>query len=61
MSAIITKTQRDRHVLQQYINRICEHTSQHVSRIVMYCITIMERMGKHTSQQYMERMFYHAS
>eukprot|EP00957_Ditylum_brightwellii_P180499 13749546-Ditylum_brightwellii.AAC.1 len=50
-----------KHISQQYMDRMCSHTSQHVSQIFMFCITIMEKMVKHTSQHNMERMSEHAS
>eukprot|EP00957_Ditylum_brightwellii_P130081 9921734-Ditylum_brightwellii.AAC.1 len=54
-------TLRGRHISKQYMERICYHTSQHVTQIVMLCINSLEGMVKHTSQQYMERMCYHTS
>eukprot|EP00957_Ditylum_brightwellii_P192669 14670651-Ditylum_brightwellii.AAC.1 len=61
MSAIIAKTQRGMHVLQQYMERICYHTSQHVTWSVMFCINITDDMVKRTSQHNMERIYYHTS
>eukprot|EP00957_Ditylum_brightwellii_P103898 7915396-Ditylum_brightwellii.AAC.1 len=50
-----------KHTPHHNMERMCYHTSQHVSQIFVFCITIMERMVKHASQHNMERMCEHAS